>query len=289
MPTVRDVLVTAGVRSRLMVEAKVGADSETGFVLAPELIQQGIDTNLFDGSWMVIDSADDDATFTGDDDQLEQRGIQPASFDDNQGRIAPLRAFSAVPVTDDRLLVAAGIPPYPSLGAGYSWLDAVNEGLGYCRAEQVTRLTEDDGWHSEFEIPDGTLPGPRSSWERLVSKAELHDTVLTWKNRQSLSHNGYDWTVDGGVLIVTPPIYLSDDQRLYITAHPPHKNNYAVAERTMEVAVEAERAILATLWRMFRRLNSTLGAGKYNGEELTAKQDFDMWEGDYTPRRSLRL
>lgn len=281
MPTVRELLVGAGLRSRLMIEDSVGDGSTTERVNT-HLAQQGPDADLFDGAWMVIDNGG--STFN-------QRAVKPESFDvGNLGaRLEPLDTFEFM-TPGIQLLVAAELPPYNEHGAGYSWLDAVNEGLAECTIEGTTRLTASAaGWQKQFAIPDTFAPGiVDQNLKRHIALAETISTAGSWEEHQNLSHNGYEWYVSGRTLIVNQPLVLSDTLRLSITGRYPHPHAYTRADRDDEVHVDLEHGIRATLWKAYRRLNSTRGAGKYNGEELTAAQDFHAWNADRVPRVTLR-
>lgn len=122
MALLKEIVLEAAKKAGLAFSGTCSAQGTTSTLIDAVLRDFGTTTRYAEGSWVKRPNAVLAADVI--------RRINEDGFTVASGTLAPLRAWTNLPINAEAYEVYAVIPPAAQAGAPYDWVQAVNEGLG---------------------------------------------------------------------------------------------------------------------------------------------------------------
>lgn len=247
-----DVILEAARRLRRAFEGTASSDGNTTTLPDVKLADSGADANFLSGAWVFRP----DAAAAGD----VVRRVANNSFVPASGEVVVSRAWTNIPVEDERYMILGSLPPIDWPGASYSWAQAVNDGLRQCYFYDELNLGEGaTSTQQEFSLAPfaGFIGDPWAS----IAGVYVERTVAGVASRTDFDTGGRFWTIRGNG---------PRDRKLWLSAPPGTSGTVLISvlrrgEQLYDLndvtTVPPELAITATMMMAMLNLNAAAEGG----------------------------
>jgi hypothetical protein len=272
--TMRDLRIDAAIRAGVGFKATATGGSTTTLVDS-SLVDQGVDTDFMEGSWLYRP----DAAAAGD----KTRRVARSGFTVATGALT-VRDYTNAPVASEEYQAYALMPPVDQPGIAYSWDRAIRQGLSRVRFLDQLDLGPGDDETMAFSLaPHLDDLGSRNITRVFIRTTDTNGVVYD----QDASKSGYHWWLEGNgpeTLKVRFNFAPTTTETVIVEALVASDALYLDTDATRAPYEACVRAIVAEAYRMMNALT-----GKYATELAHAETNFLASRDELEPSTRARL